>query len=116
MVQPGTTPSGAGVSKPGPIPRSTSNPGGLLSGEHYTVAIVPERAISGQHVTRILDQLAATRGVPQVIRTDNGKAFCSRAMLTWAHAPTVTLSLIEPGKPNQNADIESFTGAYVVSA
>ncbi len=38
---------------------------------HESVAIVPERAISGQHVTRILDHLAATRGVPQVIRTDN---------------------------------------------
>jgi len=54
--------------------------------------------------------LAATRGVPQVIRTDNGKEFCGRAMLTWAHAHTVTLRLIEPGKPNQNAYIESFNG------
>ncbi len=38
---------------------------------HESVAIVPERAISGQHVTRILDHVAATRGLPQVIRTDN---------------------------------------------
>ena len=71
---------------------------------------MPERAISRQHVTRILDHLAATRGVPQVIRTDNGKEFCGRSMLTWAHARTVTLRLIEPGKPNQNAYIESFNG------
>ena len=54
--------------------------------------------------------LAASRGVPQVIRTDNGKELCGRAMLTWAHAHTVTLRLIEPGKPNQNAYIESFNG------
>jgi hypothetical protein len=40
---------------------------------HKTVAIVPERAISGQLMTRILDHLAETRGLPQVIRTDNGK-------------------------------------------
>lgn len=77
---------------------------------HEAVAIVPERAISGQHLTRILDRLAAPRGLPQVIRTDNGKEFCGRAMLTWAHAHTVTLRLIEPGKPNQNAYIESFNG------
>ncbi|MDI3464249.1 MAG: IS1404 transposase [Nitrospira sp.] len=47
--------------------------------------------ISGEHVTRILNHLAATRGLPQVIRTDNGKEFCGRAMLTWAHAYSITL-------------------------
>ena len=77
---------------------------------HEAVAIVPEQAIHGQHVTRILDHVAATRGLPQVIRTDNGKEFCGHAMLTWADAPTVTLRLIEPGKPNQHAYIESFIG------
>lgn len=45
-----------------------------------------------------------------MIRTDNGKEFGGRAMLTWAHAHHVTLRLIEPGKPNQNAYIESFNG------
>jgi transposase InsO family protein len=79
---------------------------------HESVAIVPERAISGTHVTWILDHLAATRGVPQVIRTDNGKEFCGRAMLTWAHTHNVMLRLIEPGKPNQNAYIESFNGRF----
>jgi len=39
---------------------------------HESVAIVPERAIGGQLLTRILDRLAVTRGLPQVIRTDNG--------------------------------------------
>jgi putative transposase len=77
---------------------------------HESVAIVPERAIGGNPLTRILDQLRVTRGLPQVIRTDNGKEFCGRAMLTWAHERGVTLRLIEPGKPNQNAYIESFNG------
>jgi putative transposase len=77
---------------------------------HESVAIVPERAIGGHPLTRILDQLRLTRGLPQVIRTDNGKEFCGRAMLTWAHERGVTLRLIEPGKPNQNAYIESFNG------
>ena len=79
---------------------------------HEAVAIVPERAIGGQQLARILDQLAKTRGLPKAIRTDNGKEFCSRAMLTWAHARGVQLFLIEPGKPNQNAYIESFNGRF----
>ena len=74
------------------------------------VAVVPARALGGLSVTRALDQLAITRGLPQVLRTDNGAEFCGRAMLTWAHARGVTLRLIEPGKPTQNAYIESFNG------
>jgi len=77
---------------------------------HESVAIVPERAIGGLMLTRILGGLAVSRGLPQVIRTDNGKEFCGRAMLTWAHTCQVKLTLIEPGKPNQNAYIESFNG------
>jgi transposase InsO family protein len=77
---------------------------------HESVAIVPERAIGGHALTRILDRLAVERGLPQAIRTDNGKEFCGRAMLNWAHARNVRLFLIEPGKPNQNAYIESFNG------
>lgn len=77
---------------------------------HESVAIVPERAIGGHALTRILDRLALERSLPQAIRTDNGKEFCGRAMLTWAHAHGVRLFLIEPGKPNQNAYIESFNG------
>lgn len=77
---------------------------------HESVAVVPERAIGGLMLTRILDGLAVSRGLPQVIRTDNGKEFCGRVMLTWAHTRQVKLMLIEPGKPNQNAYIESFNG------
>lgn len=77
---------------------------------HEAVAIVPERAISGQSLTRMLERVSLTRGLPQVIRTDNGKEFCGKAMLSWAHDHHITLRLIEPGKPNQNAYIESFNG------
>lgn len=79
---------------------------------HEAVAIVPERALSGQHLVRILDQLACTRGLPQAIRTDNGREFCGRTMLNWAHERGIKLFLIEPGKPNQNAYIESFNGRF----
>lgn len=76
------------------------------------VAIVPARAIGGVPFTRVLDQLAISRGLPRVLRTDNGPEFCGRAVLTWAHERGVTLRLIEPGKPNQNAYIESFNGRF----
>ena len=79
---------------------------------HEAVAIVPERAISGYPLTRILDRLAEHRGLPRVIRTDNGKEFCGKAMVEWAHKNQVDLRLIEPGKPNQNAYIESFNGRF----
>lgn len=74
------------------------------------VAVLPARAIGGLAVTRALDRLAATRGLPRVLRTDNGLEFCGKAMLTWAHERRVALRLIEPGKPTQNAYIESFNG------
>jgi len=77
---------------------------------HEAVAIETERAISGYGVVRVLERLALSRGLPKVIRSDNGKEFCGRTMVTWAHARGVLLRLIEPGKPNQNAYIESFNG------
>jgi transposase InsO family protein len=79
---------------------------------HEAVAIEVERAISGHMLTRVLDRLALSRGLPRVIRTDNGKEFCGKAMVTWAHERGVDLRLIEPGKPNQNAYIESFNGRF----
>ena len=52
---------------------------------HECVAIEVERAISGHGVARVLDRLAHTRGLPRIIRTDNGKEFCGKAMVAWAH-------------------------------
>ena len=77
---------------------------------HEAVAIEVERAMSGAGVTRVLDRLALSRGLPQVIRSDNGREFCGKAMLEWAHKRGVALRLIEPGTPNQNAYIERFNG------
>ena len=77
---------------------------------HEAVAVVPEHAIGGDHLVRLLDEVCALRGRPSMIRTDNGKEFTGRAMLTWAHRHDIALRLIEPGKPNQNAYIESFNG------
>ena len=77
---------------------------------HEAVAVVAEHSISGDRLTRILDQVCAQRGAPSIIRSDNGAEFTGKAMLNWAYRNRVTLKLIEPGKPNQNAYIESFNG------
>jgi transposase InsO family protein len=77
---------------------------------HEAVAIVPEHTIGGDHLTRILDGICSQRGKPAMIRSDNGKEFTGKAMLTWAYRNGVALRLIEPGKPNQNAYVESFNG------
>jgi putative transposase len=77
---------------------------------HEAVAVVPEHTIGGDHLTRIMDGICSQRGKPTIIRTDNGPEFIGKAMLTWAHRYGIALRLIEPGKPNQNAYVESFNG------
>ena len=56
------------------------------------------------------DSLA--RGLPDVIRVDNGSEFVSRAMDKWAYDNGVKLSFSRPGKPVDNAFIESFNGSF----
>jgi transposase InsO family protein len=77
---------------------------------HEAVAIIAEHSIGGNHLTRVLDGICSQRGRPAVIRTDNGPEFVGKAMLNWAYRNGVALKLIEPGKPNQNAYVESFNG------
>ena len=52
---------------------------------HEPAAIVPERTIGGDHLTRILDSVCSRRGKPAVIHTGNDAEFTGKAMLTWAH-------------------------------
>ena len=67
-------------------------------------------AFSGQRVTRELDAAAALRGYPETIVMDNGPEMVSLAMLRWAVDRGIRLHHIAPGKPIQNAFIESFNG------
>jgi len=69
-------------------------------------------SLGGQRVTRVLDYLAWARGLPQEIVVDNGPEFTSLAMDQWAHQNNVSLDFIQPGKPTQNAFIESFNGKF----
>jgi putative transposase len=77
---------------------------------HEAVAVVPEHTIGGDHLIRILDGICSQRGKPTIIRSDNGPEFTGKAMLTWANRNGIALRFIEPGKPNQNAYVESFNG------
>jgi transposase InsO family protein len=79
---------------------------------HEVVAIVTEQTIGGDHLTRILDGICSQRGKPSIIRSDNGPEFTGKSMLTWAHRHGIALRLIEPGKPNQNAYVESLNGRF----
>jgi putative transposase len=65
-------------------------------------------AISGERMTRVLSTVAIERGYPKTIVLDNGPEMRSLAMLQWAHDHDVRLHFIQPGKPVQNALIESF--------
>jgi transposase InsO family protein len=77
-----------------------------------SVAIVSEHTIGGDHLIRILHKICSQRGKPSMIRTDNGPEFTGKSMLTWAHRQGISLWLIEPGKPNQNAYVESLNGRF----
>jgi len=62
-------------------------------------------SIPGQNVTRALDQL---KQQPKIFNIDNGSEFTSKAMDQWAFDKGIKLDFIRPGKPNENAFIESF--------
>jgi len=76
------------------------------------VDLAVDFGISGLYVTRVLDQAARFRGLPAAIRTDQGPEFTGKALDQWATERGVKLKLIQPGKPTQNAYIESFNGRF----
>ena len=76
------------------------------------VAIEVDRSLPGLRVTRVLDRLHATVGLPQMIVVDNGPEFAGRTLDAWAYARGVTLRFIRPGKPIENAYVESFNGKF----
>lgn len=65
---------------------------------------------TGEQVCAVLDRIAAERGLPAEIRVDNGPEFTSKALDLWAYAHGVKLDFSRPGKPTDNAFIESFNG------
>ncbi len=75
-------------------------------------ALEVDTSLPGARVVRVLDRLAARRGLPEWLVLDNGPEFAGTVVDRWAHAQGVRLHFIEPGKPVQNAFIESFNGKF----
>ena len=75
------------------------------------LCLMSDTSISGVRVARELDALVRVYGKPASIVSDNGTEFTSRAVLKWANENDVDWHYIDPGKPQQNAFIESFNGS-----
>ena len=71
-----------------------------------------DTSLSGVRVVRLLEQTAQKHGLPGLIQMDNGPEFRSKALDLWAYRNKVKLDFIEPGKPTQNGQIESFNGRF----
>jgi putative transposase len=76
------------------------------------LAIEIDYSIPAERVTRVLDQIAEERGLPNEIRVDNGPEFISMKLEVWAETNAVKVEHIKPGKPAQNAFIERFNRTY----
>jgi putative transposase len=74
------------------------------------LALETETSFPGQRVTRILEAIIARRGLPKALRMDNGPEFTSRHFLAWCMERKITMKHIQPGKPMQNGNVESFNG------
>jgi len=74
------------------------------------LALVADTSLSGARVARELDAIIAARGKPMTCVSDNGTELTSMAILAWSKASGVDWHYIQPGKPQQNAFIESFNG------
>jgi putative transposase len=76
------------------------------------LAIEVDTSIPGQRVARVLERIVAERGAPDEIVLDNGPELTSRVLDQWAYGRGVQLRFIQPGKPIQNAWLESFNGRF----
>lgn len=87
----------------------------LTMTDHFS-KMIPElfvaHSIRGVEVVAVLDRLASLGRKPKTIIVDNGSEFRSKAMARWARVNGVKLHFIEPGKPQQNAFIESFNSRF----
>ena len=74
------------------------------------LALVADTSLSGARVARELDAIVAARGRPSIVVSDNGTELTSTAILRWSQERRIDWHYIAPGKPTQNAFVESFNG------
>ncbi len=76
----------------------------------YCPAIVVDFGLGGERVIATLEQLRAEHALPKILVCDNGPEFTSQVLDQWAYERGITLQFIRPGKPIENAYVESFNG------
>lgn len=76
------------------------------------LALEVDTSINGRRVAAVLDRLGDLRGLPLSITVDHGPEFEGQVLDAWAYAKGVSLNFIRPGKPVENAYIESFNGRF----
>jgi putative transposase len=83
--------------------------------DNYTresLAIEVGQGLKADNVVNTLNRIAAQRGLPSTIKTDNGSEFISKVMDKWAYERGVEIDFSRPGKPTDNAKVESFNGRF----
>ena len=75
------------------------------------LGIYADIGITGQKVVETLETICCERGTPERIRVDNGPEFISKVLDAWAYSTDIKLDFSRPGKPTDNAHIESFNGS-----
>ena len=80
----------------------------------YAPATDPRYSYRGEDAVQTLERVCREVGYPKMIRVDNGSEFISRDLDLWAYVNDVTLDFSRPGKPTDNAYIESFNGKFRV--
>ena len=81
--------------------------------DNYTresLAIEVGQSLKGEDVVNTLNRIASRRGLPATIKVDNGSEFISKVMDKWAYERGIELDFSRPGKPTDNAKVESFNG------
>ncbi len=77
-----------------------------------SLAIEIDTSITGRRLIRIFERLREERGLPEILRVDNGPEFLSGDFVGWAEQAGMLIHYIQPGEPNQNAFIERFNRTY----
>jgi putative transposase len=75
-----------------------------------SLAIEVGQSLKGEDVVQVLSRICSQRAVPKVLFCDNGSEFTSQAMDLWAYRAGVQIDFSRPGKPTDNAHVESFNG------
>ena len=78
----------------------------------YSQIIEPDFTLTGMQVVAALERVAKRSGYPKMITVDNGSEFASKALDAWAYDHGVTLDVIQPGTPVENAVMERVNGRF----